>query len=226
VLKVGARDVNSMLSRIKSPWPDHWKVHAIFYEVDNDNNNTTSSLLVLIHTTQSKVQPKRFIQNIEKTITQDWVLEHDNNIVVMKAAFASLSLLNVLRIKQISNVVFGNESRKIVNKEYRPVYRNLMHPNINVHITNFYLCEQVELSKSEFILSKDQSVLFNLRTNRYMLYLQFSLIWEAPEEGYRARICVEDSGMIATFSNTSSLQDYYDMRIIIAVVIIFERCFI
>jgi hypothetical protein len=220
VFKVSNGDVTTTLPRIKSPWPDHWKIGVIYHEVDDDYNNTRSSLVVQIYTTQNKVQPKRFIETIEKTIAQDWVLEYGDKIVAMEAAFASVPLFNPLAIKHYFKAVFGNESRKIVSKEHTQLYSKPPHPRITVQITQLYLCEQVELSQSEFILSEDRLVLFNLRTNRYMLYLQFLLTTGSAEEGYRARICVEDSGMIATFSNTSSLHDSYCMCFIIAVMII------
>ncbi|XP_053373383.1 uncharacterized protein LOC123532467 [Mercenaria mercenaria] len=187
------------LPDLKSPWPNHWIFESLYHEFTDKD---TSSFLAIIRTKLSTVEPGRIVQNINRTVTREWLLKHNNVTIVLKANFMPTSTINFVDNDTEAMSVSGNLSENLEQPRYRLVYQG-WNTKTDLHmITKLYLCDQVELNQFEFILIRDEKTLYNIITQRFMFDGEFALISSSAFEGVRARICIEDSGMYKTFKVT------------------------
>jgi hypothetical protein len=84
-------------------------------------------------------------------------------------------------------------------------------PSGEMHtISRLYICDQVELQPSEFLLNNTQGALYIYKLKRVLFDNQFVLMRSNTFNEYRARICKEDSGLFERNTNVGEiLKSFY-----------------
>jgi hypothetical protein len=151
------------------------------------------------------VDPPMFIASIMKLIGHPWSLNLGNVTEVHKSSSFSVrnSFLSSSNSQQQTKAnVPHNQTKNIEIPQYKEVYYQHLNIQKKHIITKLYMCDQVELESSEFLLINDQRVLYSYATKRFLFDGQFALILSDISGQLHARICIEDSGLFkAPFRN-------------------------
>jgi hypothetical protein len=186
------------LPPLKSKWLKRWLVHSIYYRV-MDESHMSKNVIIVVDRKLSTVQPDTIITDIRKMIGQAWSIHFRNVTKVLKSShFATLTSF---RTDPYENM-FNNITGQVDMPRYQMIYGRLTVSRITLIVTRLYFCEQVELAPSEFILSKDKNFIYSYITKRFMFNGQFVLTYSDTQAGSRARICIEDSGLLKSNGRT------------------------
>jgi hypothetical protein len=154
----------------------------------------------------TSVKPDVIITDIRKMIGQAWYIRVGNVLVGLKSA--NFSVVS----KSIWNGNYRNKAHDFYNltenlkwPEYIPLYENTT-PIEKIHtISRLYICDQVELEPSEFLLNSIKKALYIYTSKRVLFDNQFALISSNKFSENRARICIEDSGLYERNTNVGSI---------------------
>ncbi|XP_045201909.2 uncharacterized protein LOC123555318 [Mercenaria mercenaria] len=181
---------------LKSPLLGHWVIVTILNKITDRTSSNKTNLIVGLARKQSKVRPQDLIQNLKRILKGKWFLKHNVTISFKASILAYTNINRGQGSGHETGIAFGSISQNVTYPRYCIVYKSSWDiPKRNHMITKLYLCYQVELTQSEFILSTDKKLLFNNVTQRVMFTNEFVLLGSSTDDGDRARICVEDSGM-------------------------------
>lgn len=194
VFKVKVGSVSTILPDLQKPWGNNWIISAIYYRESKESENITKFQVILKHKL-SKVFPDRFLNYIRSTVKRDWLLKHNNVSTRLKSSFFRYEVLS-----KGSVIDFGNYSTPL----YRLVFLVSEEYTYTLYITELYICDQIDLTEDDFVLSQNKKMLFNKITTKIMFDSEFELISWKTLDGLRARICINDSGFYRTNKPTLS----------------------
>lgn len=174
-------------------------ISSIHYKDSKESENITR-FLVILKSKFSKIYPNQFFKKIRDAVRRDWLLKHNNISTPLKSGFFQYAEFNVER-----EMDFGNYLNNVSTPLYRMVFQSLHDILTDTYsITKLYLCDLIELTEDEFILSQNKKMLFNKITTKQMFDAEFDLISWKTFDGLRARICINDSGFHRTNKATFS----------------------
>jgi hypothetical protein len=191
-------DYASDLPPLKSMWMKRWSVHSIYYRV-MDESHMSNNIIIVVDRKLSTVQPETIITNIRKMVGQAWSTRIRNVTKVLKSSH--FSTMQTFWIDPYENTL-NNITERPYMPRYERIYVRLTLSKINPIVTRFYICEQVELAPSEFVLSKSKNILYSYITKRFLFDGQFVLTYSGTRGESRARICIEDSGLLKSNGDT------------------------
>jgi hypothetical protein len=186
----------TVLPPLESHWEREWSVFDIFYKETGNNSSFSDNFIVFIKRKIFKVKPNNIVQYIRHTVKSPWYISLNNEKVLLKSAdFTKLTAVYTY-VDSTRISVFENQMEAPVKPQYNYIYQSPFPSDLDNHIiTKLYVCEQVELTPSEFILSHDESILYNNITKRFLFDGEFAILKSNVFDGLRARICIEDSGL-------------------------------
>jgi hypothetical protein len=191
-------DYTTDLPPLKSVWMKRWSIHSIYYRV-MDESLMSNNVIIVVDRKLPTVQPDTIITNIRKMIGQSWSTRIRNVTKVWKSSL--FSTLTTLWIDPYTNT-FNNITEQAYMPRYEMIYVRQTLSTITQIVTRLYICEQVELAPSEFVLSKRKNILYSYMNNRFMFDGQFVLTYSGTRGESRARICIDDSGLLKSNGDT------------------------
>ncbi|XP_060600365.1 uncharacterized protein LOC132753843 [Ruditapes philippinarum] len=211
---------SSVLPSLESTWLRRWFIHSINCRVMDDESYMSNNVIIIMHRKLSKVKPDILITNIKKMIGNTWSMRLGNTTEVLKSANFSMSLSFWSQINRSKDYKSYNITEKLEKPQYKLVYNS----NISLQkahiITGLYICVQVELEPSEFLLLEDNRVLYIYISKRFIFDGRFALMRTFGET--RARICIEDSGLYERGRNVATiLQNVYPCFLVASLLSIF-----
>jgi hypothetical protein len=152
-------------------------------------------------------------------IGKTWSLRLRNVTKVLNSAkFSKISSIWYYDGIQVDG--FYNLTDFLETPQYKLAYSPLSSYQ-NQHVINkLYICNQVELQSSEFLLSNDMRVLYFLTSKRFLFDGQFVIMQNEKFGKSRARICVEDSGFHAREKNMAPRRKTFDLSFINACLVL------
>jgi hypothetical protein len=115
-----------------------------------------------------------------------------------------------------------NITEKLEKPQYELVFDSKI-PFQKAHIiTGLYMCVQIELEPSEFLLLEDNQFLYIYISKRFIFDGQFVLTQTFGET--RARICIEDSGLYVKGRNAATTSQNVDICFVVASVLLLQAC--
>jgi hypothetical protein len=183
-------DIINMLSGLTQS-VGKWRIESISVEI-NDKTKHIRSLLVIVTYKTSKIRPQYLMQNVRKIFSLQWRLHLKNDTLLLKSSFSKV--LNIYD-EHVNHLPFKNVSTMMLPPIYYELYRNGMNPEGTHDITKLYLCEQVEISSSEFTFQAEETYIVIIKTQKVLFDAEFLLYSSNDGSGKNARICYEDAGM-------------------------------
>ena len=155
----------------------------------------SNNFVITIYKKLPQIRPDIIITNIKKIIKHAWFLRLRNGADIPMSSNFSIRT-NIWRVRNGNKrIYFDNFTEDVKIPMYKRVYSYragfIQTPYV---ISKLYMCDQVELEPSEFALSTSKDVMYSYTTKRFMFDGQFTLV-QSQDGRYRARICIEDSGM-------------------------------
>ncbi|XP_060600362.1 uncharacterized protein LOC132753840 [Ruditapes philippinarum] len=210
---------SSVLPSLKSTWLRRWFIYSINYRV-MDQPQMSNNVIIIMHRKLSKVKPDNLITNIKKMIGNTWSMRLGNTTEVLKSANLSMSLSIWSQIHRSKDYTSYNITEKLENPQYKLVYNSKIPLQKEHIITGLYICVQVVLEPSEFLLLEDNRVLYIYISKRFIFDGRFVLMRTFGET--RARICIEDSGLNERGRNVATiLQNVYPFFVVASLLSIF-----
>jgi hypothetical protein len=200
------------LPPLKSVWLEKWSVASIHIRV-MDDPQLSNNVIIIMRRNVSSVQPDVIITNITKMIGQAWSIRVRNEMLVLKSANFSVvsKSIHYGNYNSIKADEFYNFTENFDWPNYVPVYRNTTHSDEMHTISRLYICNQVELESSEFLLNRKQFALYIYKSKRVLFDNQFELIHKQTLFEYHARICKEDTGLFERNTNVGSILISFDL---------------
>lgn len=212
VFQVKPGPVSHTLPDLQIPKGKSWRVDSIHNENIDENENFTK-FVVILKNKLSKVHPRQFLTNIISITSRDWLLKHGNVTTLLKSNFFKCADLyrNPMDFNTfICSALEDKDSVQNYSKNVsKPVFQRLYMTLDDIFgkshiITKLNLCDQIDLTENDFILSQNKRILFNKITTKFMFDAEFELVSENTFNGLRARICINDSGFYRTDQAASS----------------------
>jgi hypothetical protein len=202
---------STVLPPLKSVWLEKWSVDSIHSRV-MDVPQLSNNVIIVTRRKVPSVKPNVIITNITKLIGQAWSIRVRNVMVGLKSANFSVGSNIILHgIYRNKGDDFYNLTDNLTWSNYEKLYENPT-PGGKIHtISRLYICDQVELEPSEFLLNSKNSALYIYTSKRVLFDNQFVLIRSSTSSGNRARICIEDSGLYKRTTNMGAIIKTFDI---------------
>jgi hypothetical protein len=200
------------LPPLKSVWLEKWSVAYILNRV-MDEPKLSNNVIIVMRRKISSVQPDVIITNITKMIGQAWSIHVRNDTFVLKSANFSVvsKSIHYGNYDFIKADEFYNLTENLEWPNYELVYINQTRV-LDMHtISRLYICNQIELEPSEFLLNSNKFALYIYTSKRVLFDGQFALIRSNTFNKNRARICIEDSGLFKRNTNVGSFLKCFDL---------------
>ena len=141
----------------------------------------------------SNAEPGMIISNIKKKISKAWTMYLRNNTQVLKSSQFSLRKDPLKHHLPVKGDRFHNFTGFVETQYYKQLYGILRFAITSHVITKLYLCDQIELKPSEFLLNNENDTIYYYSTKRFLYDGQFVLVHGKTHDEYHARICIDDS---------------------------------
>jgi hypothetical protein len=167
----------------------HWPIETIFYKV-MEVPNMANNLVIVVVRTLSSIKPDTLKRNIQNLIGQSWTLRTDNGTEILKSSGFSTHVYLELHHQENKKDIVNNRT---VYFEY-PFYKRIIVQSTGKKYNSFtklYICDQVELNPSEFLVNREKHILYSYITQRFYFDSQFVLINSNANGEPR----VDDSGL-------------------------------
>lgn len=177
-----------------------WSVYQLIYQTTTRlNNDTTTNTLVAFMTQYfAEADPLSIMNNIAMLIKTKWFLKYKNETLILKPSLFKHKALNYVdgSLTLTPGSFTFNNTFSVKSPEYRLLYTTMKWLNMGFLVTKLHFCEQIELVSDEYMLSADQTVLYNKISRQYLFDGEFSLMNDRSEGS--VRICYENSGFVKT----------------------------
>jgi hypothetical protein len=201
---------STILPPLKSVWLENWTVESIHKRVI-DMPQLSNNVIITMRRKILSIKPDVMIANIEKSIGQPWSIRVRNETVVLKSANFSMAGKSISYRKDNKVDDFYNLTKNIEWPDYQLLYVNLT-PSGEMHtISRLYICDQVELEPSEFLLNSRKYTLYIYKSKRVLFDNQFVLMRSNTFSEYSARICIDDSGLYEGKINVGAILKTFDL---------------
>lgn len=184
-----------------------WEVEYIYYR-EMDVPFITTNFVISIFRKLPRVKPDTLITYIKRMIGQPWSIRLHNATEILTSSNFSIRTNYLSDPNMIMNSFNLTEN---VEEElrYKMAYIRLGVAMNMCIITKLYICDQIELEPSEFVLlSNGMDIIYSYITKRFMFDGQFTLVHNPFDGTYRARICIEGSGFNKRNTATIDKQNY------------------
>jgi hypothetical protein len=197
---------NSKFFSLSHQWPRIWTITSVSYEVLS--TNMRRNLYIYMVNMLPKTNTAWLLQNIQKFIKLPWTLTLRNGTKISMFAELGFAIKNLFNDNSASDfnteVAVERLKHKVPQFNYLYNIQNHRSDMSMIIVTKLYFCEQIELNSSEYeILEND--VLFNKINNQVLFNGEYTIIMAADVDGEeaveKARICLEDSGLVKIDTN-------------------------
>jgi hypothetical protein len=185
---------STVLPPLQSVWMKKWFMQSVYYRV-MDEPHLTNNLIIVMHRKLSTVKPDTIIGNIKKMIGKEWKMRLRNVTEVlgtpefsMRSSFKSPSLNK-------ADGFYNLTKEDLDWSQYKYAYMGPVLYRKEHIISRLYICNQVELEPSEFLLNSEKNALYISTSKRILFDSQFALVRSNTFTESCARICIEDSGL-------------------------------
>lgn len=189
-------------SALTSPWPKDWIITSV-REIETATYMNKTHLRVDLKRTVRNTGFSRILKIIKHFVNKEWTLKNGKTYYILKSKLPVWDY--VLTPDQsdivVDHILFGNHTRHLsLPKISTLFFANYLGPVVRstkqVTISRLYYCNLVELTPSEFVLSKYRTAIFNVRTQRLMSVIHSFVITERSDgTNFSVKICFEDSGL-------------------------------
>jgi hypothetical protein len=165
---------------------------------------------------KSPLQLKHILKTVHKILQEEWFLHVDNTTHVCLANLNKFGdvppFISIDRIQIENNtlIVTLPNTIPIVTPKVSGIAKTTL------TLTRLHLCNQIELTGKEFILSEHNVALFNRVTQRVLFNNEFKLLYDSMK-GVRARVCIESSGFFE--NNTGPLLKKQTVVIVLSIAV-------
>lgn len=206
VFHVSFGKISIVLPSFDSPWGQEWTILDIQYKL-TEKNDFSNTFIVRMAIDRQRVKPNNFVNYIKKKVHRQWLLDLHNETVVLKSSFSTVSILPSVDLLS-KRTLHENISESFVVPRFGTKYMNVdtRLSKFDRHtITKLYVCEQVELRQSEFILSPDNFTLYCYASKRLLFNGEFVITNSNTFDSFQARVCIEDSGLYKNVKGTRNI---------------------
>jgi hypothetical protein len=208
-----------------SQLPKHFSIIFIHFVINPKMPNKTY-FHATMEVNKSPLQLKHILKTVHKILQEEWFLHVDNTTYVCSANLNKFG--DVLPFISIDRIQIENNTLIFTLPNTIPVVT----PKVDLHIpgeaktaltmTQLHLCNQIELTGKEFILSEHNVALFNRVTQRVLFNNEFKLIHDTLK-GVRARVCIESSGFFE--NNTGPIPKKQTVVIVLSIAVFGDLLF-
>jgi hypothetical protein len=204
-------DISTVLPPLKSVWLEKWSVDSIHSRV-MDVPQLSNNVIIITRRKIPSVKPNVIITNITKLIRQAWSIRVRNVMVGLKSANFSMGTTSLWNGNYKNKADdFYNLTENLEWSNYEILYDNPTPRGKILTISRLYICDQVELEPSEFLLNSKNNALYIYSSKRVLFDNQFVLVHSNDFIGNRARICIEDSGLYKRYTNMGAILKKFDL---------------
>ena len=182
-----------------SPWPKDWRILNVKQiELPVDMNST--HLTVYLRKEFQNMSTSTLMKNIGRNVQREWILKNGEKSYIFQSELPTWDHVFTAPALEYSDLILiESRTRHLSLPRYSVAFTDFNSYSTNKAtevVSRLYYCKLVELHPSEYIMSKNKTALFNIRTQRIMIAIHsFIMIEGSTIVDKHVKICIEDSGL-------------------------------